>query len=301
MTIAKTRVTTVVLDLDNTLWDWVHIWYEAFSAELDALLRISGVERETLLDEIRQVHRQHGTSEYAFLIAELPSLQALHPNEDLVQVYAEAITAYRVRRREVLRLYPNVEETLSRLKSAGCTVIAYTESMAYYTSYRVRKLALDHLIDLLYSPADHDLPRGLSADAVRKYPAATYELSHTRHRHTPAGELKPNPTVLLSILADAGSVAADAIYVGDSLMKDVSMAQDAGVVDVYAEYGHNRDGEAYEMLRRVTHWTDADVERERRIHARGEVTPTYVLSESLRELFDLFHFGGNVKTFHGRK
>jgi hypothetical protein len=40
----------------------------------------------------------------------------------------------------------------------------------------------------------------------------------------------------------------------------------------------------------VSHWTDADIERERRRMALHDVHPTYTLNETLGELFDLFEF-----------
>ena len=68
------------------------------------------------------------------------------------------------------------------------------------------------------------------------------------------------------------------------------MAQDARVVDVYAAYGKAQDREAYELLRRVTHWSDIDVERERALLQRPPVSPSYTLGRSFGELLDLFDF-----------
>jgi hypothetical protein len=73
-------------------------------------------------------------------------------------------------------------------------------------------------------------------------------------------------------------------------MKDVAMAQDVGVLDVHAAYGVVQDREEYELLRRVSHWTQADVEREREIATAPHVTPTYVLEETFAELLELFDF-----------
>jgi histidinol phosphatase-like enzyme len=115
-------------------------------------------------------------------------------------------------------------------------------------------------------------------------------LEHTIVRHTPPGELKPNPQILLDIIEASGATPEESIYIGDSLMKDITMAQDAGVRDVYAQYGYAQDREAYELLRAVTHWTDDDVARERTILARGTVTPSYTLRDSFAELTSLFLF-----------
>ena len=72
------RKTALITDLDNTLFDWADIWYQCFSAMLDEIVRISGLNRETLISEIRAIHQKYGTSEYSFLIEELPSLQPLY-------------------------------------------------------------------------------------------------------------------------------------------------------------------------------------------------------------------------------
>jgi len=284
------RVATVVTDLDNTLFDWVEMWGSSFTALLDVLLRKSGVPGEVLLPEIRAVHQRYHTTEYAFLIQELPSLKRLHPNEDLTVVYADAIRAYKDARTASLRLYPGVHETLTRLKAAGCLVVGYTESQSFYSSYRIRHLGLDGVLDALFSPADHDHP----PDFKRSKPDDAYGLLRTRHEHTPPGEYKPNPDILNDILNKIGGKRETTIYVGDSLMKDMAMAQDAGVRDVYAKYGAATDREVYELLRLVTHWSDADVQREKEINSRGSVTPTYVLTNSMLELLDIFEFDGKT-------
>jgi phosphoglycolate phosphatase len=115
-------------------------------------------------------------------------------------------------------------------------------------------------------------------------------MKRTVHRHTPRGELKPNPEILKAILRDIGASPEESIYVGDSLMKDVAMAQEAGVTDVYAKYGDRRGSAQYDLLREVTHWPAEEVEQEKKFQTEGELVPSYVLKHSLQELLDLFDF-----------
>ena len=82
------------------------------------------------------------------------------------------------------------------------------------------------------------------------------------------------------------------MYVGDSLMKDVAMAQAVGAIDVLAEYGVSVNREGYELLRRVSHWTEADIERERQLAASPTVIPRYVLKQQFSELLDIVDFDG---------
>lgn len=282
-------VTLLVTDLDNTLYDWVYIWHRSFKAMLDELLRIARVPREQLLREIREVHQRRGTSEYSYLIQELGCLRR-DPEEDLLETYDDAIHAYRSARKEALETYADVIPTLESIKSTGTSIVAYTESLAFYSIQRMRRLGLDGLIDVLYSPRDHDFPRGVSVEDLRMFEDEHYELASTEHRHTPEGHTKPEPEVLGQIVDDLGDSAELTAYVGDSLMKDVAMAQDVGVRDVHAEYGTAQHRDEYELLRQVSHWTEMDVNREKEIMSRPHVRPTYVLETSFAELLDLFRF-----------
>lgn len=284
-------ISVLITDLDNTLYDWLRMWHRAFSTLLDQVVLQSGISREILIAEIRSVHREHGTSEYAFLLQELPSLRWLHPGiepAEIPQLYRGAIEAYREARRAELRLYPGVKETLAQVKKRGTLVIGHTESRAFYTSYRIRRLGLDGLLDSVFSPADHGVP-AISLDEVRSYPPAEYELKDTHHVLLPEGLHKPDPQALQLILSQIGTEPASAIYVGDSLARDVQMAQAAGVADVYARYGDPVRRPEYDLLRQVTRWSDEQVASERRLHV-SEPSPSYTLNLGFTQLFELFSF-----------
>lgn len=84
-------------------------------------------------------------------------------------------------------------------------------------------------------------------------------------------------------------------------MKDIEMAQKANITDVFASYGtghfeENKKG--YDLLRAVTHWTDADVERERLIkESSSGAKPTYTASKfsDILKFFDFSAFQGKTK------
>jgi len=287
----RPAATVLVTDMDNTLFDWLGMWQAAFGAMLEHLMADSGVPRATLEAEFFAIHQRHGTTEYAFAIQELPSLRARHaPDaEDLPGRYAAAIDAYRVMRRRTLALYPGVRETLRAVRAAGALVIAYTESRAYYADYRVRTLELDGALDYLYSLPDHALPEGVTASQIRRYPPEHYRLRSTVARHTREGTWKPDASVLRDILSDVGAEPAAAVYVGDSLIKDVTMAQAAGVLDVFARYGDVRSRPGYDLLRRVTHWSPAMLARSEGIR-EADVRPPHVLGDGFAELLDHVEF-----------
>jgi phosphoglycolate phosphatase-like HAD superfamily hydrolase len=283
----KPRVSVIVTDLDNTLYDWLGFWHGCFSAMLNELALKSEIAADVLEKDFRQIHQKHGTSEYAFSIEELRSLREKHgPDANLTEIYKSAIEAYRKARREILRPYPEVVDTLEILKDKGCLLIAHTESMAFYTNDRLRRLGLDRVIDYLYSPPDHEIPNRLSVDKLRHYPKEHYQLRRTIQRETPRGEFKPNPALLRDILKGVGASADQTVYIGDGLMKDVAMAQQAGVLDVWAKYGASQSRQEYELLRRVSHWSEVDVQREKALLKGITITPTCVCETSFKELLD---------------
>jgi phosphoglycolate phosphatase len=257
---------------------------------LDEIVRISGLPRETLIPEIRAVHQKYGTSEYSFLIEELPSLKPILKGRLATEVFAPAIEAYRTQRRLNLKLFPTVAETLLKIKGRGTRIVGYTESMGFYSNYRIRRLGLDGVLDYSFCPEDHVLPSGMSAERLRSYPASHYELQYTTQLFTPRGSRKPDTVVLNSIITDLGLAKEDCIYIGDNLFKDVTMALDCGVDDAWAEYGQAHQRAEYSLLKEVTHWPPEEVEREARIKAREHVHQTHTLAKSFSEILDVVDF-----------
>ncbi len=131
---------------------------------------------------------------------------------------------------------------------------------------------------------------GVTSSNLRTLPADHYGLKVTEHRHVPRGVTKPDTQVLTTILEDHKVEPERAVYVGDSLTKDILMAQAAGVHDAHAAYGVSDARPEYDLLRRVSHWPDKVIERERNA-AMGQlvVEPSYTL-QSFVELLARFNF-----------
>lgn len=286
---SEPTISLVVTDLDNTLWDWFGAWHQSFSTLLTEVSRLSGVPVSVLEQEAHVVHQRRRTTEYSYLLNELPSLLELSQNP--LKEYDEAVHAQNAARKRETRLYPGVLTTLEALRAAGVPVVGYTESLAFWTEWRMRTLGVDGLLTMLYSSPDHDLPDGASFEDLRTQGPEHYGLKLTPHEHVTAGTEKPSPAVLTQIIRSVGASPETTLYVGDSLIKDVAMAQAVGAHDAHAAYGMVQQQPEYALLRRVTHWTPAIVEQERvAIQRAGVVTPTYVLDRGLDQLLEMFAF-----------
>ncbi len=84
------------------------------------------------------------------------------------------------------------------------------------------------------------------------------------------------------------AVPEHTVYVGDSLSKDIAVAQQAGLADVYARYGVVEDHPGLALLRDVSQW--AVVAGQEKALATTQVTPTNILRDNLAELLPLFDF-----------
>lgn len=287
MNLSKRMARLLVVDLDDTVWTWFDAWHSSFSQFLTTISELSGVSESELKHVIRGVHQRHGTSEYSWLLDELPELRRRTPSGiSVAEYYDAALHAQNHARKRATNLYPGVLETLTDLRRNGTTVVAYTESLAFWTRWRIQKTGLDGLITVLYSSPDHDAPEGVNVAERRTLPAGDYELRETLHCHVPRGIVKPSPKILSQILDDFGVAGHDAVYVGDSLMKDVAMAQTVGAIDAHAAYGVKVNDPRYRLLQEVSHWPESMVVKEQNETPGVHPTPTLILENGLSDLFN---------------
>jgi phosphoglycolate phosphatase len=265
------RKRALITDLDNTLYDWVTFFSKSFEAMVDEIERITEINRETLLDEFRSVHREYGNSEQPFAAIELPSIVAHFGTSDraeLAQALNPALHAFNSMRKRSLTLYPGVQNTLRQLAENDISLIGHTEAMVLNSLWRLRKLNIDKYFRRLYTLegkwAMH--PSGGGNDLLDQIDDFVETV--------PRNERKPNPELLIDICRREGFDIQEAVYVGDSLVRDVSMAKRANVTAVWAAYGTRYDKCLWDILVRVTHWTDEDVAREERLrHDFGNIMP----------------------------
>lgn len=286
----KYAKSVLITDLDDTLWDWLGIWHSSFRPMLDEIIRALEEPEVKIISAIKSIHERVGTSEYFFLAQDLEThFGRASDFESIKRIYGKAIEASKVGRQAKLKLFPSVQDTLHQLKERGTYLVGYTESMAYASIQRLKELGLDGVFDLLYSIEDHAHPDGLDLNKVRSRDANNYSLNVTEHKKLPIYEVKPNPKILNKIISYIDSSPEQCVYIGDKLIKDVSMAQDAQVLDVHAKYGEAKLKNEYKLLKQVTHWKADAVEIEK-ITTEKDVKPTIVLHQEFGEITKFIDF-----------
>jgi phosphoglycolate phosphatase-like HAD superfamily hydrolase len=286
----------LVCDLDNTLYDWISYFVPSFYAMVDTVVKITGCDREKLLDDFRAVHQRHGDSEQPFALLETDTIKKIYgnyPTPAVLDALDPAFHAFNSARRQTLKLHAGVHETLSAIRAAGMKIVAHTESKLYGVVDRLYRLDLFQYFAKVYcrerTVSPHPDPESASSWSERVPWAKIIELS----RH----QAKPNPEVLLEICADENISPKDAAFVGDSIARDILMAKRANVFSIWAEYGSKHDHGLYNQLVRISHWTPAEVARERKLTEEAQaIEPDFIARHSFAEVLIALKLGAHVES-----
>ena len=279
----------LVCDLDNTLYDWVGFFVPSFYAMVDEAVILLNCDRDILLDDLRSVHRKHHDAEHPFALLETQLVKdalGTLDDEERRRFLDPAFKAFNSKRKQTLRLYQGVEETLSALQSKGVMLVAHTESRFFAVAYRMRTLGLIDYFSRVYCrqrPEKSFVQENRTKTFIENFPDENViELSmHQR---------KPDPSILLEIQDTMGILPSECAYVGDSLTRDILMAKQANTHAIWAKYGTEHDDQLYQELVRISHWTTEEVDREKDLKNRAAtVQPDYILKNSFSEILKDLH------------
>ncbi len=125
------RVDLAVFDLDNTLYNWYASFLPAFYSMVDVAADLLHCDKELLLTQLKAVHVRHHDVEHPYALFETEIAQK-HVNangaEHVWRLLDPAFHAFNKVRKNELRLFPDVRETLDELKSRGIKLVAFTDS-----------------------------------------------------------------------------------------------------------------------------------------------------------------------------
>jgi HAD superfamily hydrolase (TIGR01549 family) len=278
---SRPRISLVIIDLDNTVYDWFTAFVRAFYAMVHEAAPLIGVDEEQLLNDLQAVHRKHGDSEHPFALLETRAVQRMfsqNSQQEITQFLDPAFHAFNRVRKQNLKLYEGVRETLEEFARFNVPVAAYTDARIINCLFRLNSLEIKKLISRLYAPSHvtkdlHDLL--LSDNFVRLLAPS---------------DRKPNPQTLIDICSQYGTAPSDAVYVGDSLVRDIYMARGAGLRSAWAKFGTLYDKTLWPKLVRVTHWTEADVQKEESLREKARGTEPDCVLYRFSDLLLYFEF-----------
>jgi len=236
----------LVVDLDNTLYNFDDAFARSIRGLVHAISRETGFAEDAIEADIRRVLVAHGSLEYPNLIDELETLCAPDTSTDEQERLRRiAVGAFRRVRSHNLALFPGVRDTLKWAKDSGLSLIALSDAPAFQAEGRLRHFKLDGYFDALFSW------EGIAASPRLKAAARTYTPRIAKRVTLSEHARKPNPDGLRQALRHVGVEPCDSYVVGDSLTRDVAVANAAGASSVWAYYGTQIDSANRETINRI--------------------------------------------------
>lgn len=270
----------LVTDLDDTLYSWIDFFIPAFYGMVDELSLILNVPKSDLLNEYQQVHQKKGSVEYPFATLLLPSVKIMYPNktkEELLNILNPAFHRFNSIRKRKLELYPDVRETLKEIAGMGIKIVGYTDSAEENGFYRLKRLEIDNYFQRVYvSDSQFERPDTLPSSEKTEIVQGK----------------KPNPGIIKKICGREDIDIKETVYLGDSLTKDIYMANQAGVTSVLCKYPCDIKAkeDLYNKLVAISHWTKLDFEQEKAIKEickKESIHPDFTI-HSFKEILTVF-------------
>jgi FMN phosphatase YigB (HAD superfamily) len=232
------RLRAVVTDLDNTLYPWVDYIVPALEAMVDSLVATTGLPRVRVVQSLKAVYAKYQSNEYPFAIQESELFKPYEADFDSFHalVLDPARLAFKAARERYLKPYPGVRETLEEIRRRGLRLVALSDAPRNAAELRLKWLRLDGHFDALYTLPGYALPDNVDPEIKRRQAAGHYT-ARAPVVELPSDFEKPSPAGLARILADLGLDGPEVLYVGDSVKKDMPVAEACGALGVWAEYG----------------------------------------------------------------
>lgn len=258
----------LILDLDNTLYNWVDAFLPSFRAMTHKLSKILRLDEEEILADFTSVFKRYGTVEYPNAIEELALWDRHHISGEEKQKFVSILNkVFSINYKRNLRLFPHVREVLSWAYDEGIIIIGLSDALERWVCYRLRSLGVEKYFTGLYT-WHHEFW------FVDRVPAKSSIKKMVRLEST---ELKPNLDVINRMINDFSLDRQETFMVGDSISKDITSAQEAHIHDVWARYGTRRREKNLNTLRRITPWTESEKMAEKK--AKINIVPTSIIDD----------------------
>lgn len=276
----KPRIRLVVLDFDDTLYDWIGHFVPALNAMIATAAPLLDISEETLREELKAVHRYYCNTEQPFALLETRSAQAKYGDlarEGQKMALAQAFAAFDQVRSEKLNLYDDVEPALTRLRESGVVVVGYSAATSVNIAKRIKMLGLQPYFDRVYASTYTGMP----------YPGRRSKPTQA----VPIIELdrpKPDVGAVSRITTDLAVPPWATLFVGDSLASDIAPALAGGAWAVLVNRSASSTRTMLTSLLEVSH-RRAETRADSSVITAAQLVRVPAIT-SLSRLWDRFEF-----------
>lgn len=255
----------VILDIDNTIYNWLDVYSYCFQEQVEYLHKKVGLEERAIKTSFKKVFKKYDSLEVPDAVLELSIWDQCSMNQEQIENIQRAVQNILMDGwRKNIKPYPNVRETLEWLRANSVYVVGLSDAFSFWIDYRLTCLSMRECFDRIYALENG---RIMHSKVVKEAREASNVISISLH------EMKPS-TKIVEEVAELYKVDRSAIYlVGDSLKKDIAMAQSAQVHDIWAKYGTKFKRGNGSLLGEITPW------RRRGGKSDESVKPSYMITD----------------------
>lgn len=249
----------LILDLDNTLYDWMEAYTESIMAQIAFISNETKIDRESIQSSFKRVFKKYGSVEVPYAVYELDMWEKVSINNSrLKELQESSCSLFMLTLKQTLKLYPTVLETLKWAKSNNITIVGLSDAFSYWINERLKILGIIGYFDQVFA----------TKDDIIQIENFHY---HEKICSVSANANKPNPDIIDRIKKSYKIDTQSIFIVGDSIDKDIKLAQETGIHGVWAKYGTNHKKGYGTYLSKLTPWTKG-------AHNKVSIKPHYTIS-----------------------
>lgn len=247
-TTPSSRLGLAIIDLDNTLFDWVGFLTPALDAMVTEAANLLATDCDRVRTQLARIHARYANIEQPFALLDIPEVTT-RCSADPVRAsahLASAFAAFDDVRQISLRPYPGVVAALEWLRCHQIPIVFYTDSTWVNAVAKLRQC---------------DLLSFGSAIFAQPYRASRLPSRHEGFQYDarltilePAWR-KPDIRTVRRILETFGVSASSSLMIGDSISRDIIPAATLGLHTIWARYGTQVDETSADRIWHYTHWS----------------------------------------------
>jgi len=236
----------LILDLDNTLYNWMDAYANSFREQTIFLCKSLDVKEDVILRDFKNIFKKYNSVEVPNAVYQLSIWNTCNLSEqESKYIQEKSLKIFLESWKKNIKLFPKVEEALNWARDLGFLIFAYSDAFAFWIDFRLSTLNIQKYFDNIFAMTDNKIS---DSDIV---------INSERHceiTFVDPSEMKPNTLILRRILDEYEIKKEHAYFVGDSKTKDIRTARQIGICDIWAKYGLKYKRENGRLLSRITPW-----------------------------------------------
>lgn len=261
----------IILDLDNTVYNWVDAFAPSFRGSIHALHKLTGVGEGELIESFREVFNKHGSLEYKIRTCAELSVFASVPQKMLIACDRLLYAAFQKVWGSKLSLYPHAETFLRNCHRREWPVAALTNAPMDIARRRLTLLGIADYFAAILAAESPSKRRPLS-DSSKQVDGFFNELADTTYQELvhdlnpphlklslPKAQMKPSQFGFERLSQTVGK-GRQAIVIGDNVARDLAPSiVISGATTIWARFGTDIERRNLNTLLQITPWTSKEI------------------------------------------